>query len=177
MSGIRHAISNYRQIACLLNSLFRVISKKTTKLCITGSLWEEFPRGRRFPWKETNNAKSVSMSWRHHQKLFTSSPLSEITWASTVAATEMDSRNSGWFHESVISIHVYCDQLKHISVSYVGTNCWKYRPYNPMMWGNMLPMTLRRLMHILQSVAIKNANENITSIGGVIKLRVLMGNT
>ena len=36
-----HCISNHLQCHCLINSLFRLISKKTSKLQFTGPLWGE----------------------------------------------------------------------------------------------------------------------------------------
>ena len=39
MSHEHHGISNYQKLICLLNSLFRLTTKKTIKLWIAGPLW------------------------------------------------------------------------------------------------------------------------------------------
>ena len=36
-----HVVSNHQQLACLLNSLFRLTAPSNHHLCITGPLWEE----------------------------------------------------------------------------------------------------------------------------------------
>ena len=36
-----YAVWNHRQLYCLFNRLFRLMTKKTSRLCITGPLWEE----------------------------------------------------------------------------------------------------------------------------------------
>ena len=54
-------VSNYRRLDCLLSRLFRLTSKKTSKLSVTG-LCEGIHR-----WpKRASNAKNVSIWWRHY---------------------------------------------------------------------------------------------------------------
>ena len=45
MSHEHHGISNHWQLDCLSNSLFRITSQKTSKLCITDPLWGESTTG------------------------------------------------------------------------------------------------------------------------------------
>ena len=61
----RHYVSNYWQVICLFNSLFRLTTKKILKLCIPRLLWWGFIGIRWIPlWDR--NAETVSMSWSHH---------------------------------------------------------------------------------------------------------------
>ena len=59
----RHGVSNYRQLDCLSNGLFRLRSKETSKLRITGPLWRESGG---FPSQRDSNAESVSISRHYH---------------------------------------------------------------------------------------------------------------
>ena len=54
---------------CLLIRLFRHRSKKISKLCVTGLCAKNSPVTGEFPAKCTGNAESVSIWWRHHDKL------------------------------------------------------------------------------------------------------------
>ena len=57
----RDGVSNDRRLDCLLSRLFRLTSKKTSKLSVTG-LCEGIHR-----WpKRASNAKNVSIWWRHY---------------------------------------------------------------------------------------------------------------
>ena len=55
------AVSNHQPYNCLLNSLFKRRSKKTSELRVIG-LCE-------FPAQMASNAENVSIWWRHHGKL------------------------------------------------------------------------------------------------------------
>ena len=62
----RSGVSNHRRLECLFNRLFRLRSKKTSKLGIT-VLCEgnpAVPDG--FPSQRTSNAENGSIWWRHH---------------------------------------------------------------------------------------------------------------
>ena len=61
----RDGVSN-RQRDCLLNRLFRRISKKTPKLCVTGFCEGNPPMTDRCPSQRPSNAEYVSIWWRHH---------------------------------------------------------------------------------------------------------------
>ena len=59
-------ISNCQHLHCLLSSLFRHRSKKTSKLCVTG-LCEGNPQVTcEFPAQKASNAENVSIWWCHH---------------------------------------------------------------------------------------------------------------
>ena len=75
-------ISNHQPYDCLLNSLFRRRSKKTSKLRVTGLCQGNSPGTGEFPAKMTSNAENVSIWWRHHIKCsFCWLPLSlNICW-------------------------------------------------------------------------------------------------
>ena len=59
-------VSNLQHHACLLNSLFRRRSKKTSKLGVTGLCEGNSPVTGEFPHKTASNAENVSIWWRHH---------------------------------------------------------------------------------------------------------------
>ena len=59
-------VSNNQPHDCLLNRLFRIRSKKTLKLCVTGLYEGNSPETGEFPAQRASNAKNISISWRHH---------------------------------------------------------------------------------------------------------------
>ena len=63
MSHEHHGFLSYQQLYCLFNSLFRLTSKKTSKLNITGF----FLRG--IHWLSVISlTKGISMLWHHHMQ-------------------------------------------------------------------------------------------------------------
>ena len=61
-------------VDCLLMCFFRLTSTEIPKLRITGPFvrgihWSPVLATGGFPWQRTSNAESVSISWRHHDKL------------------------------------------------------------------------------------------------------------
>ena len=62
------AFQNHQHHECLFNSLFRLTTKETSKLCITVPLWGEFS-GEFFSQKD-NNQERASMTWCHHDHSF-----------------------------------------------------------------------------------------------------------
>ena len=62
----RDDVSNHQPHDCLLNCLFRCISKKTSKLRVTGICVGNSPVTSEFPVQMASNAETVSTSWRHH---------------------------------------------------------------------------------------------------------------
>ena len=63
----RDGISNHQPHDCLLNRLFRRISKKTSKLCVTGLCAGNSPCTGEFPAQMASNVENVSIWWRHHE--------------------------------------------------------------------------------------------------------------
>ena len=57
---------SHRRLGCLLNSLFRRRSKKTSKLRVTGLCEGNPPVTGGFPSQRASNAENVSICWRHH---------------------------------------------------------------------------------------------------------------
>ena len=61
----RDGVSNNRCLDCLLKSLFRVRSKKTWKLRVTGLCEGNPPVTGGFPLQTASDAENVSIWWRH----------------------------------------------------------------------------------------------------------------
>ena len=59
-------VSNHCQLECLLNRLFRCISKKTSKLRVTGLCERSSPVTDEFPLQMASTAENVSIWWGHH---------------------------------------------------------------------------------------------------------------
>ena len=62
-------ISNHQPHDCLLNRLFRRISKKTSKPRITGLCARNSPVTGDFPAQMASNVENVSIWWHHHALL------------------------------------------------------------------------------------------------------------
>ena len=62
----RESVSNHQHHDCLLNRLFRLRSKKTSKLCVTGLCAGNSPGTGEFPAQTASYAENVSIWWRHH---------------------------------------------------------------------------------------------------------------
>ena len=63
----RDSVSNHQPHHCLLNRLFRRISKKTSKLRVTGLCMGNSPGTGEFPAQVASNAENVSIWWRYHE--------------------------------------------------------------------------------------------------------------
>ena len=59
-------VSNHQPRECLLNSLIRCRSKKTSKLRVTGLCVGNSPETGEFPAQRASYAENVSIWWRHH---------------------------------------------------------------------------------------------------------------
>ena len=64
----RDSVSNHQPHGCLLNRLFRRISKKTSKLRVTGLCAGNSPVTGEFPAQMASNAENVSIWWHHYVK-------------------------------------------------------------------------------------------------------------
>ena len=62
----RDGVSTHRRLGCLLNRFFRLRSKKTSKLRVTGLCAGNSPVTGDFPAQRASNAENVSIWWRHH---------------------------------------------------------------------------------------------------------------
>ena len=67
----RDGVSNHQPCHCLLNSLFRRRSKKTSKLRVTGLCAGNSPVTGEFPAQMSSNAENVSIWWCHHVSIIT----------------------------------------------------------------------------------------------------------
>ena len=65
----RDGVSNHQPHHCLLNRLFKRISKKTSKLRVTGLCAGNSPVAGEFPPQRASNAENVSIWWRHHVQM------------------------------------------------------------------------------------------------------------
>ena len=63
----RNGVSNNRRLGCLFNCSFKLRSKKTSKLRVTGLCEENSPVTGEFPAPRASNAENVSIWWRHHE--------------------------------------------------------------------------------------------------------------
>ena len=63
---------------CLHSHLFRRRSKKTTRLSVTGLCAANSPVTGEFPIQMASNAENVSISWRHHHRKNTGTPVSAL---------------------------------------------------------------------------------------------------
>ena len=64
-----NGVSNHQRLDCFLNRWLKHISKKTTKLRVTGLCAKNPPVAGGFPSLRTSNAENVSILWRHHEHL------------------------------------------------------------------------------------------------------------
>ena len=62
----RDDVSNHQSHDCLFNRLFGRITKKTSKLRVSGLCAGNSPWTGEFPAQMTSNAENVSIWWRHH---------------------------------------------------------------------------------------------------------------
>ena len=60
-------VSNHRPRHCLLNCLFRLRSKKTSKPRVTGLYVGNSSVTGEFPAQKVSNAENLSICWRHHE--------------------------------------------------------------------------------------------------------------
>ena len=62
-------VSNYRRPDCLLEPLFRLTSKKTSKPVLLALFEQKPPVTNGFPSQRASNAETVSIWWLHHEVL------------------------------------------------------------------------------------------------------------
>ena len=63
----RDGVTNHWRLDALLNLLFRLRSKKTSKLRVTGLCEGNSPVTDEFPSQRASNAENASIWWRHHE--------------------------------------------------------------------------------------------------------------
>ena len=62
-------VNNHKPLDRLPNSSLRLTSKKTSKVPVTGTFLRGIHRARWIPLTKANNAESISMWWRRHERL------------------------------------------------------------------------------------------------------------
>ena len=65
----RDAVPNHQPHDCILKRLFRRRSKKTSKFRVTGLCAGNSPVTGEFPAQRASDAETVTIWWRHHEKL------------------------------------------------------------------------------------------------------------
>ena len=73
----RDSVSNHQPHDCFLNRLFRLRSKKTSKLRVTGLCAGNSPEAGEFPAQMASNAENISIWWGHHVVKWHDGALSE----------------------------------------------------------------------------------------------------
>ena len=82
----RDSVSNHQPHDCLLNRLFRLRSKKTSKLRVTGLCVVNSPRTGEFPAQMASYAENVSIWWRHHVQRIILSVVIRVTCVGVMLA-------------------------------------------------------------------------------------------
>ena len=105
----RDGVSNHQPHDCLLNRLFRQISKKISKLRVTGLCVGNSPVTGEFLAQRASNAENVSILWRHHTISVHFSVLSQVRghsydWPNTSITTlkSMEISNEMTLYELII---------------------------------------------------------------------------
>ena len=83
----RDSVSNDQPHDCLLNSLFRLRSKKTSKLRVTGLYAGNSPETGEVPAQRASTAENVSIWWRHHVTGFCWTIIQAGAWISNYVHT------------------------------------------------------------------------------------------
>ena len=76
----RDSVWNHQPHDCFPNRLFRHRSKKTSKLRVTGLSEGNSPGTGDFPAQMASNAENISIWWRHHHHMWSSTSLISNKW-------------------------------------------------------------------------------------------------
>ena len=98
----RDGVSNHQPYTCLLNCLFRHITKKTSKLHVTGLCVGNSPVTGEFPAQRASNAKNVSIWWRHHDYI----KFHSFCFLIAISSVLRGSMSSISSHSSVLRVRV-----------------------------------------------------------------------
>ena len=140
MSHECQGISNHWQLYCLFNIFIRPTLKKTSKLCISGLLWGESNNDWWIPLKNSSNAESVSMSWRHHAMVVGTAPdmrhihlehiKSKIS-ASTIFVSHSIAMWYSGITKMILSTDNCCNMVRQFAVYYSDITRVSW-PHNPI---------------------------------------------
>ena len=64
----RYGVSNHERLDYLLNYLFKYITMKTRKLCVTGLSEGNLLVTGGFPLQRASDAENASIWWHHHDR-------------------------------------------------------------------------------------------------------------
>ena len=127
----RHGVLNHRHLQCLLIHLSRVY--KMSKIPVTGPPWGEFTAD---PWilsQGANNAKNVSMLWRHHDICRKLGPMllgdAYMRW--TTGSTFNIWGNA--------MLPIRCQAISHTNI-YCLNQCWLITSWAPHNDQQILPL-------------------------------------
>ena len=120
--NVRNGVSNHQPCLCLRNCLFRLKSKKTPKLRVSGLL-------REFTGDRASNAENVSFWWCHHVLALCDgvhrSPLQEKQWSEVLIVSLVLASAGCW-----TDIRVACDlrrlnahHARGITVMHLNLSC------------------------------------------------------
>ena len=118
----RNGISNHQRLDCLLNSLSRRRSKKTSKLRVIGLCEGNSPVTGEFTAQRASNAENVSIWWHHVQQ----------SWGCTMIVTFQGCPNitMAWQlmgHHYFILTHLLNEFYSNISLWVIGQNIDKMK--------------------------------------------------
>ena len=85
----RDGVSNHQPHECLLNRLFRLRSKKTTKLRVTGLCVGNSPVTGEFPAQMASNADNAFIWWCHHEVWSPVWTYQSFTWTRGTYGTDL----------------------------------------------------------------------------------------
>ena len=107
---------NHRRLDCLLNSVFRRRSKKTSKLYITGLGEGNPPVTGGFPSQRSSNAENVSIWWRHHALVI---PQQSRVWSLYAWHKVLEPGSTQCFQHRFNSdpVHAHCGMFSRVCFS------------------------------------------------------------
>ena len=140
----RNGVSNHQPHDCLLNSLFRRRSKKTSKLRVTGLCVGNSPWTGEFPAQMASNAENVSIWWRHHAGClcFVLLEMLRFNFAHPILTYDI----GAWLWSTVKVIH--CAVMKYR---------WAKSVSNMYIWSNHFHMKVTLIYTIINRVCAKLA--------------------
>ena len=105
----RDGVSNYQLHDCLLNRLFRLRSKKISKVSVTGLCEGNLPVTGEFPARRASKAENVSIWWRHH-----------VCSNSNTVILCTDLEYALIRYAIIMWLHSYCPSADHVIIKDMG---------------------------------------------------------
>ena len=134
-------VSNNQPHDCLLNRLFRLRSKKTSKHRVKGLCAGNSPVTCEFPAQRASNAKNVSIWWRHNGKIQSKLPSTQrefyrhtgYCWS---PKTYLEFRWTWGFRDGFLESYSTIIDLAGNNVSYAGSSRRKSLPKSTHEYPN-----------------------------------------